>query len=156
MSARLIPPPQLHLHRITQYSQKNTDTNLLRAPSQLSLNRTKSSVRTVLGRALVRRREPRCASYTNTAVLYSRIRPSCRNHLRWAMRWAMQNSGSSAGHPLLYSTVLLLECTDGSPSVHRAANYCLSRTELSCQRPVTQANVSVMRKSQLKVQEGRP
>ena len=49
MSARLIPPPQLHLHRITQYSQKNTDTTLLRAPSELSVNRTKASVRTVLG-----------------------------------------------------------------------------------------------------------
>ena len=68
MSARLIPPPQVHLHRITQYSQKNDDTRLLRAPSELSVNRTKASVRTVLGRALVRRREPRCASYTNTAV----------------------------------------------------------------------------------------
>ena len=65
--------PQLHLHRITQYSQKNADTNLLRAPSELSENRTKASVTTVLGRALVRRREPRCASYTNTAVPYSRI-----------------------------------------------------------------------------------
>ena len=68
MSARLIPPPQLHLHRITQYSQKNTDTTLLRAPSELSENRTEASVRTVLGRALVRRRKQRCASYTNTAV----------------------------------------------------------------------------------------
>ena len=68
MSARLIPPPQLHLHRITRCSQKNTDTTLLRAPSELSENRTEASVRTVLGRALVRRRKQRCASYTNTAV----------------------------------------------------------------------------------------
>ena len=61
MSARLIPPPQLHLHRITQYSQKHADTTLLRAPSELSENRTEASVRTVLGRALVRRRKQRCA-----------------------------------------------------------------------------------------------
>ena len=68
MSARLIPPPQLHLHRITPYSQKNTDTTLLRAPSELSVNRTKASVRTALGRASTCRQELRSASYNNTTV----------------------------------------------------------------------------------------
>ena len=122
MSARLIPPPQLHLHRITQYSQKNTDTTLLRAPSELSVNRTKSSVRTVLGRALVRRRKQRCASYTNTAVLYSRI------SLNWTESTALVIWGA---------------CRIRDPALGHAAKYCLSRTELNCQRPLTRSRLNV-------------
>ena len=122
MSARLIPPPQLHLHRITQYSQEKTDTNLLRAPSELSVDRTKSSVRTVLGRALVRRWKQRCASYTNTAVLYSRI--------------SLNRTESTA-------LVIWGACRIRDPALGHAAKYCLSRTELNCQRPLTRSRLNV-------------
>ena len=77
MSARLIPPPQLHLHRITQYSQKNADTRLLRAPSELSVNRTKASVRTGLGKGSDPSPEAAWANHANITVLYSRISPDC-------------------------------------------------------------------------------
>ena len=93
--------------RITRDSHKNSDTRLLRAPSRLSINRTKAAVRNALGEALVRRRKPHCASYTNTAV-------------------PVLEFSRPVAVPLQYGTV-------------RCAKYCLSRTELSCQRPVTQA-----------------